>query len=166
MAEAFEELAHGSTALYGTCAGLWIMIIYAAPSTADMLLSRGTLATMTKRIPHAFPTLTWCLTEAGYRMDADARAAASEVTREYATSLAAQATLIEGEGFQGAAVRAIISGIDAMSRTASKKKVFAELTPAVRWALEVRQGGLGQTDVVSTARVIEEARRKLARPRP
>ena len=164
MAESFEELARGPTALYGACAGIWVMIVYAPPIKADMLMARGTLAAMAKKGPHAFPTLTWCLAEAGYRMDADARTAATDVTREFAASISAQATLIEGEGFQGAAVRAIISGMDAISRTASKKKVFGELAPAVQWCLEVRPGGVAQSDASFVTRQIGEVRKKLARP--
>lgn len=164
MAEQFEELARGSTALYGACAGIWVMVVYAPPLKADMLLARGTLATMVNKVSHPFPTLTWCLTEAGYRMDEGARTAATDVTREFAASFNAQATLIEGEGFQGAAVRAIISGLDAISRTASKKKVFGELPPAVQWVLECRQGGLGQSDAAAITRSIHQARRKLTQP--
>lgn len=163
MAEVFEELARGTTALYGACAGIWVMIVYAPPIKVDMLLARGTLAAMTKKVPHAFPTITWCLTSAGYRMDADARVAATDVTREFAASIYAQATLVEGEGFQVAAVRAIIAGMDAISRTASKKRVFGDVASAVQWSLEMRKGGLGQSDAVDVTRRIEAARQNLLR---
>ena len=80
-----------------------------------------------------FPTLTWVLPEAGFSMENDARDAATEVTTAFATQILAQATLVELGGFQGATVRAIIAGLDMMSRSPCPKKVFSELGPSVEW---------------------------------
>lgn len=133
MAQEFEELERGTTALYGSVGGIWVMIVFAKPTKADMLLARPALAAMTKASPKGFPTLTWILREAGLSMDNDARDAASAVTNEFGKQIVAQATIIELEGFQGATVRAIVAGMDLMSRSSSPKKTFAEAGPAVAW---------------------------------
>jgi hypothetical protein len=165
MAAGFEELGHTSAVLYGESAGIWVMILYAPPVKADMLAAGPTLAAMQRKSPEPFPTLTWVLDSAGYRMDADARQAATDVTKSFAAAIGAQATLIEGAGFQGAAVRAIIAGMDAVSRTAAKKKVFSALGPATSWCLESRVGGLAQADAAAVTKAIGDGCTRLAKPR-
>lgn len=136
MGVELDRLERGSSVLYAGCGGIWVMILHASPAKADMLLARPALAAMKRKHPTGFPTLTWVLPEAGFRMEHDARQAAAEVTQQYDAVIRAQATLIEGSGFQAAAVRAIVSGLDVMSRSASSKRVFSELAPAVAWCLE------------------------------
>jgi hypothetical protein len=165
MAEQFDEHARGTSVLYGACAGIWIMVLFAPPTKADMLLAGPSLVTMRRRTVHPFPTLTWVLAEAGYRMEADARKAASDVTTEHAASLSAQATLIEGAGFQAAAVRAIIAGLDAVSRTSGKKGVFSQLGPSIAWCLDFRHDPHAPADEEAIVEALEEARQHRARPR-
>jgi hypothetical protein len=93
---------------------------------------------MLQRHPDGFPTLTWVLPSAGFSMDADARNAATDVTKEYDDSILAMATLIEGTGFQAAAVRAIVSGMDLVARAKAPKKTFAEVAPTVDWCVTLR----------------------------
>jgi hypothetical protein len=88
---------------------------------------------MAERSPKGFPTLTWILPSAGFTMDSDARHTAAEVTQAFDKEITAMATLIEGSGFQAAAVRAIISGLAVLERTQAPRKVFSELAPAVAW---------------------------------
>jgi hypothetical protein len=133
MAKDFEELERGAATLYGDARGIWVMILFGKPTKPDMLLARPALAAMAKRAPAGFPTLTWVLPEAGLSMENDARTAAAEVTNDYAKQIVAQATLIELSGFQGATVRAIIAGLDMMTRSSSPKKVFGELAPCIDW---------------------------------
>jgi hypothetical protein len=165
MAEQFDELARGDSVLYGGCGGIWVMVLFAPPTKPDMLLAGPTLAAMRRRVGHPFPTLTWVLSEAGYRMEADARKAATDVTTEHAASLSAQATLVEGAGFQAAAVRAIISGLDAISRTGGKKSVFSDLGDAVAWCLDFRHDPHAPANEATIVQALEEARRHRARPR-
>lgn len=165
MAEQFEELARGTSVLYGACGGIWVMALFAPPTKPDMLMAGPTLTAMRRRVGAPFPTLTWVLEEAGYRMDADARKAATDVTTEHASSLAAQATLVEGAGFQAAAVRAIISGLDAISRTSGKKAVFSQLGPAVAWCLDFRHDPHAPANEDGIIKSLEQARRHRARPR-
>lgn len=120
---------------YASAGGIWVMTLFAPPVKADMMLARPALQKMASAQPGGFATLTWVLPEAGYRMDQDARQAASDVTKQFDGSIRVQATLIEGAGFQGAAVRAIIAGLDAVARSTSKKRVFSELGPAITWCL-------------------------------
>ena len=139
MPAEFEPLQRGAAVVYGACDGLWVMTIFAAPTKADMLLARPALAAMTKREPAGFATLTWILPSAGFKMDSDARKSAADITKVYEKQILAIATLIEGTGFQAAAVRGIIAGMDSVSR--GTKKVFSELSPAVEWCVPRRAPG-------------------------
>ncbi len=130
-----RPLERGEGVVYVEAGGVWVMALFSTPSTADMLLARSALQKMADAHPGGFATLTWILPEAGYRMESEARQAASDVTKRFDRSIRAQATLIEGSGFQAAAVRAIIAGLDAMARTSSTKRTFSELAPAVAWCL-------------------------------
>lgn len=154
----FEELERGAAVLYGAARGIWVMILFGKPTKADMLLARPALAAMSKREPAGFPTLTWILPEAGLSMDNDARTAAAEVTREYAKQILAQATLIELSGFQGATVRAIVAGLDMMSRSASPKKVFGELPPAIDWCARLAKDKTVLDDVASIVATLQGTR--------
>jgi len=131
----YTELERGTAVHYAACGGIWVMTIFATPHKADMLLARPALQKMEKWMPGGFSTLTWVLPDAGYRMESDARAAASDVTKAFNAVIRAQATLIEGSGFQAATVRAIVAGLDTVIRSANSKKVFSELEPAIGWCL-------------------------------
>ncbi len=163
MASKFDELERGGAVLYGDSYGIWVMILFGKPTKADMLLARPALAGMSARSPAGFPTLTWVLREAGLSMEDDARTAAAEVTNEFSKKIVAQATLIEISGFQGATVRAIVAGLDMMSRSASSKKVFGELTPAIDWCARraTDQTILGSAE--SVIRALEATRATLVR---
>jgi len=129
----FELLERTDGVVYGICGGIFVMMLFAEPTLSDMNAAHPALKTMSKRKPEGFPTLTWVLPQAGFRMSAEARKRASDITRELDKSVIAQATLIEGAGFQAATVRAIVSGLDFVIRSTSVKKVFSELPPAVEW---------------------------------
>jgi hypothetical protein len=134
----FETHQRGTGVVYGECGAIWIMTLHAKPSVADMELARPSLKRMHLRHPDGFPTLTWVLPSAGFSMDSDARTVAANVTREHSGSILAMATIVEGEGFGVAAVRAIVAGIDFLSRSKAPKKTFADLAPAVGWCCELR----------------------------
>lgn len=158
MANDFDEIERGSTTLYGDAGGLWLMILFGKPSKADMLLARPALAAMTKRAPKGFPTITWVCAEAGLSMENDARDAAAVVTNEFNKQILAQATIIELGGFQGATVRAIVTGLDLMSRSACPKKTFATALPAVEWCAKiVKDEGLGAR-IEKVTRTLEAVR--------
>jgi hypothetical protein len=154
MSPVFDTHQKGSTTIYGECGGIWVMNLHEKPTVADMLLARPSLKTMQQRHPDGFPTLTWVLPSAGFSMDADARTAATDVTREYNDAIVAMATLIEGSGFQAAAVRAIVSGMDLMARAKAPKKTFAEVVPSVAWCVSLRKPrarDAGSADEISLA---------------
>jgi len=150
----FVQAQRGKGVLYGACGGVWVMILFAPPIADDMALSRLSLKATQEKHPAGFPTLTWVLPGAGYSMDAEARKAAAVVTQEFSSTIAGQATLIEGSGFQSAAVRAIISGIDMMARSRAPKKVFAELRPCADWCVARRPW---QGEALATAAEITAA---------
>lgn len=148
----YEQLERSDAVTYGAVGGIWVMVLYAKPKAADMWLAKPALAAMVKRYPAGFPTLTWVTLAAGVSMDDDARKAATTVTSSFAKQLLCQATLVEGTGFQAAAVRAIISGLDAVSRSPNPKKVFSTVGPAVAWCAPYRVGG----DAASAADITRE----------
>jgi hypothetical protein len=135
---AFETHERGAGVVYGECGAIWVMTLHAKPSRADMELARPSLQKMSERHADGFPTLTWVLPSAGLSMDSDARDAAAKVTREFDASILSMATVVEGEGVGVAAVRAIVAGIDLLSRSRAPKKTFASLLPAVAWSCELR----------------------------
>jgi hypothetical protein len=154
----FAVLERGEGVLYGACESIWVMILHARPTAADMKRARPALRAMSKTHAPKFPTLTWVLPEAGYSMDEDARKAATEVTKEYVDAIVAQATLIEGTGFQAATVRAIISGLDFMSRSPAAKKVFSDLGESVAWCASRRPSARGAATVAEITAAVAEAR--------
>lgn len=163
MAGELEQLEKSAGVYYGAAGPIWVMVLFARPTKDDMLTARPALAAMARREPRGFPTLTWILPEAGLSMDNDARTAAAEVTSAFDKQILAQATLIEGTGFQVATVRAIVAGLDMMSRTACPKKVFSELGPAVDWC--ARKSTVPDTldRVAALTKVLAEMRATLVR---
>jgi hypothetical protein len=150
----FEAHERGAAVVYGECGAIWVMTLHAKPSRADMELARPSLQKMRERHRDGFPTLTWVLPSAGLSMDSDARDAAAKVTREYDASISSMATVVEGEGFGVAAVRAIVAGIDLLSRSRAPKRTFADLAQAVAWCCELRptrDRGAGAVDRVVAA---------------
>lgn len=133
MAFAFEQMERGSGVLYGACHGIWIMMIFAKPTAMEMRLAKPALKVMIEKYPTGFPTLSWVLPSAGVMMDTEARHMAGEVTREFNSNILAMATIIEGTGFQAAAVRAIVGGIDMIVRAETPRKTFAGAGLAVAW---------------------------------
>lgn len=164
MSVRFDRLEQGSGVLYGTVGGLWVMILVGKPTAPDMLLARPALTSMARREPKGFPTLTWVTLSAGLAMEADARKAAADVTDQFAKSITAQATIVEGAGFQAATVRAILTGLDAMSRSTAPKKTFGDALAAVEWCLDKRPAGGDTAPAPDVARAITLAREGLAVP--
>lgn len=153
-----QPLARGSSVFYGACEGIWVMCVFATPIKVDMLLARSALEAMVKLRPAGFPTLTWVMPEAGFRMDHDARTAASEVTKAFDRSILAQATLIDGSGFQAATVRAIIAGLEVVSRSTGVTKVFADLPTTVAWCAARRGEPVSSAPVSELVRAIAATR--------
>jgi hypothetical protein len=156
MLTAFEGRLQVSGVLYGASGGIWVMVLFRKPEAGDMLRARESLTAMKARHPRGFPTLTWVLPSAGISMDGDARRAAAEVTAAFSKEIRAMATLIEGSGFRGAAVRAIVASLDFMSRASAPKQVFADLGESVHWCLGHVPGVAGAAAEV-TAREITSA---------
>jgi hypothetical protein len=138
MGTNFDVLQRSQAVIYGDCGAIWVMTLFAKPAVDDMTAARSALRMMHQRHPQGFPALTWVLEEAGFSMDADARQTAATVTREFNASIRAMATLIEGEGVRAAAVRAIVSGIDLVSRASARKQVFGKLDECVAWCASMR----------------------------
>jgi hypothetical protein len=66
--------------------------------------------------------------------------------------------LIEAAGFQAAAVRAIVAGLDLMARSKAPKQVFAELRPCVAWCCARRSDTKAATSVDEIALALEPLR--------
>jgi hypothetical protein len=161
MAAQFDTLGQAAGVLYGAAGGIFVMIMVAKPTVADMRLARPALTAMSKRAPQGFPTLTWVTLSAGMSMEADARKVAADVTTEFAKHILAEATIIEGSGFQAATVRAIVAGLDAMARSPAPKKTFSAAGPAVDWCVSKRPRDGDTTPAADLAAAISRARNDL-----
>lgn len=135
MGSQFFRFQAGEHVEYGDIEGIWVMLVRGRPTHEDVLLSRPSLTEMKRRHPGGFPTLTWVLPEAGVSMDEPARHAASAITSEFADLIRADATVIEMGGFQGAAIRAIVTSIALMTRSPAPRKAFATLGEAIPFCL-------------------------------
>jgi hypothetical protein len=137
MAAVLQNLGSGSAVYYGSIAGIWVMILHKPPVEADMLLAKPSLVRMSRSEPKGFPTLTWIMPSAGFWLDPAAKKVAGNITAEFSESILARATLIDAIGFQAAAVRAIVTGIDLFTRSPSPGKVFTDLESTVAWCLSL-----------------------------
>lgn len=131
-----SSLYHDDAVLYADLQGLWLMVMFAPPDARRMLRAGPTLVEMAKRYPTGFCNVTWIHAAAGFSMDGDTRAAVTDVTTKHLSSIRAVCTVIEGEGFRVATVRAIVSGLQVLSRMSCPRQVFDQLDQAVRWSLE------------------------------
>jgi hypothetical protein len=157
-----ERLGDSPAVAYAACGGIWVMLLHRPPVVDDMRAAEPTLRRMAARCPGGFATLTWILPNAGFSMDAATRGAAADITRDWDKSIRAQATLIEGQGFQGASVRMIIAGLDVLARPSGPTKVFSKLHDAVAWSIAHSPVGV---DVAAAVAAIETLRADIVGPR-
>lgn len=143
-----EILAEADAVTYAACGGLWIMLMHRPPGVDDMTAAVPTLQRMATLAPEGFGTLTWVLPAAGFSMDGATRTTAAEIAKTYDRLIRAQATLIEGQGFQAASVRMIITGLDLLSRPSSPTRVLSHLRDAVAWAVPFSAANPNVDDVV------------------
>lgn len=59
--------------------------------------------------------------------------AASKLAKHFAPTTRAHAYVIEGSGFRAAALRAVIAGVNAISRPGHPTRVFDAASEAIRW---------------------------------
>lgn len=86
--------------------------------------------------------------------DDDFRARAAKTMREREEKLAGFAYLVIGEGFKASVVRAVIAGINVLSRPGHPQKVFSEPEAAFLWLAE--QLPPGTIDPAQLMRMLDE----------
>src|SRR5579859_7409443 len=86
--------------------------------------------------------------EFNFSLSPEARKAGASLTREFASSNTGQAIVIEAAGFRASLARSLITGVNLLSGSRSKQKVFQDLDEAVGWVCgqpgqppELRDGG-------------------------
>jgi len=128
------ELFHRDDAVtYAQCGPIWVMLMTGPPTEPGMRLAAPTLATMKAANPSGFVTLTWVLRSAGMKMDGPARQAAADVTKAYLDAILSMANVVEVDGFLGATVRAVLSGLTLLSSVKCPQRTFASVGEAVPW---------------------------------
>jgi len=95
--------------------------------------------------------------------DAEARRAIAAMLRRYADSIRCSAVVFEGDGFQAATLRAVVTGIAILSRPSYPDVVFGSTVAAINWTARHFPGDITAfTD--EARRRIGEFRQALDRP--
>jgi hypothetical protein len=135
MAATLQDLGSGAAIYYGNIAGIWVMLMHKPPLEMDMLLAKPSLNRMVKLAPQGFPSLTWIMPSAGFSLDPPTKKAAHSITGEFSKNILSRATLIDANGFQAAAVRALVTGVGIFTQSPNPGKVFTDLESAVAWSM-------------------------------
>jgi hypothetical protein len=114
----------------------------------------GTLAGRSAAYPAGMGGVT--IIPAGVRPPSDAvRAAIRDVLHRLDGRLRSFAWVVEGEGFEGALVRAVLTGLRVMTRHSYPTHVASNLQAAVAWTLPHLAGGVARlADVPLATRAI------------
>jgi len=65
--------------------------------------------------------------------DSALRAELARLVKKYEPAYECSAYVVEGEGFQAAAIRGLVTGVMLLARSAAPTKVFASVSDAARW---------------------------------
>jgi hypothetical protein len=84
--------------------------------------------------------------------------AASKLAKHFAPTTRAHAYVIEGSGFRAAALRAVIAGVNAISRPGHPTRVFDRATDAIEWLAPYGQA----IDAATLTAALAEARTQIA----
>ncbi len=131
-----DVLYRDEVVLYADLQGIWLMIMHGPADARRMKRAVPTLTEMSKRYPTGFANITVILPAAGFSMDAATREAAAAVTKAFEREIIADCSVIEGVGFWPATARAILSAVQAMSKTRHPRHVFDSIDSAVSWAVK------------------------------
>ncbi len=124
------------TVLYGDLQGIWLMFLFGPPDAPRMKRAGPTLTEMSKRYPDGFANITLVTQEAGLTMDAASRQAAADLTAQFAQQMKSDCTVVDGDGFWPATVRAIIGAVQILSRVRHPRASFRTLPEAIDWSLQ------------------------------
>jgi hypothetical protein len=91
------------------------------------------------------------LLPSSYMLGTRERKEVDSLARQFAPSTRAHAYVIEGSGFRTAAVRALIAGINLITRTGQMTKVFEDAVHAAAWL----EQHAGPAQVVRASEVME-----------
>jgi hypothetical protein len=107
--------------------------IWKEPSTLERLARvREVEQALVDRSPSGIIVLT-VLIDSPSAIRAGEPEAASKLAKHFAATTRAHAYSIEGTGFRAAALRAVIAGVNIITRTGHPTKVFDETSAAIRW---------------------------------
>jgi hypothetical protein len=124
------------TVLYGDLQGIWLMLLFGPPDATKMKRAGPTLTEMAKRYPAGFANITLVTQEAGLTMDTASREAAAELTAQFEREMKADCTVIDGDGFWPATVRAIVGAVHLLSRVRHPRAAFRTLPEAIDWSIQ------------------------------
>lgn len=135
-ASGLDVFFRDDTVLYGDLQGIWIMVLFGPPDPTRMRRAAPTLTEMSRRYREGFVNITVITQSAGLSMDAESRQIAADLTAQFHSEMKADCTVVDGDGFWPATVRAIVSAIQILSRTRHPRAAFRTIPEAIDWALQ------------------------------
>ncbi len=72
-----------------------------------------------------------------FSLSTEARRAGAALTREFANTNTGQAIVIEADGFRASLARSLITGVNMLSGSRSRQRVFQDLHESCKWVCEL-----------------------------
>ena len=139
-------------------AGNVFISVWRDPGTLPQLARvRECQQQLVDRSPGGIAVLT-VLLDGSFHVGAEEREEAERIARRFAPTTRAHAYVIEGSGFRTAATRAIIAGIQLITRSGHPVKIFSAVADGVSWL--VPQAGQA-IDAARVTGLVAEARASL-----
>lgn len=133
---ALDVFYRDDTVLYGDLQGIWLMLLFGPPDPTRMRRAAPTLTEMARRYHDGFANITVITPSAGLSMDPESRQIAADLTVQFQKEMKADCTVVDGDGFWPATVRAIVSAIQILSKTRHPRAAFRTITEGIDWSLQ------------------------------
>jgi hypothetical protein len=145
-------------------AGSVFINVWREPSTmAQLELLREHEAALVEHEAAGVIMVMTVLLPSAFTLGTRERKEVESLARQFAPSTRAHAYVIEGSGFRTAAVRALVAGINLITRTGEMTKVFEDAVHAAAW-LEAHAGPAQVVQAVEVMRALLEAKATFGQP--
>ncbi len=127
---AVQKKERSEFAAFGECGRVFIAVFFKSSDARTMRTMRERTYAMNDLYPDGFATLT-VVGGSVMKLDPETRKESELISKAQLAGQRGSAIVIEGKGFVGAAIRALIAGILAFSPT--RNKIFESTESAVAW---------------------------------
>jgi hypothetical protein len=142
-------LTHDAGFALARCGNAFVNV-WSAPATLDRLQrTREHEQRIVDGAPGGIVVLS-ILVDSAFQIGASERDEASQLARQFETATRAHAYVIEGSGFRTAAMRAVIAGIQLVTRTRHPSKVFGDIAAAAAWLAPQAEPPLRPQELIDT----------------